>query len=84
MQAIISETAHRGDGGRGGNERGARFISYPHYTPSFPVVQSKRRHPRLARAGYAVHYWLKEVLIWRLQDLAERLFVRAWQWEIGR
>jgi len=81
--AITNESARLGGAGAGRKNRGARFISYPQYTPVSSRLQSKRRHPRLARAGYAVHYWLKEVMIWQLQDLAEWLFVRAWRWELG-
>lgn len=68
MQAVINETAHRGDGGRGRKNRGQRFISYPHYTAFSARVQLP-------------DYRLLMRLAVLLVDLAEALARAATRWE---
>lgn len=68
--SITNKSAHRGDGGRVGIERGQRFISYPQYTPFS------------ARLQYAKRRGLMRLAV-LLSGVAEALARTATRWECG-
>lgn len=65
---LTNENAHRGMAGAGGNERGQRFISYPHYTRFWAWMQS----------GFSRLIMRLAVLF---VDIAEALAGTATRWE---
>ncbi|MCK9598108.1 MAG: hypothetical protein M0R06_03640 [Sphaerochaeta sp.] len=68
--AIVNGNARRGDGGRGGKERGQRFFSCFHYT-----LFSTRAQSPVYQVGMRL-----AVL---LADAAEALAGAVWRWSIG-
>ena len=95
MQRTINRTAHRGNGGRLGEnyDAGARLVFYPQYTPFYRFLQPLRRLARRAmmRAGMALTgagesvatwgQWLGARLGLALAVAGDHLAAAALRWE---